>query len=131
MRAAGRRCADIARPESPQLVAELPLPHFENEDVDLCGTTLIVVNDREAEDLDSVLYSVKWAAYWSPTDPTGQTVHTADAYRGIDVLRIDGGGLTSKKVAAPVPGSWFGSPTLDAGIFQPHPVFGFVCPVLA
>ena len=28
-----------------------------------------------------------WAAYWSPTDPTGQIVYTADAYRGIDVLQ--------------------------------------------
>src|SRR6476646_1906385 len=53
-----------------------------------------------------------WAAYWSPTDRTGQIVYTADAYRGIDVLKIDGGGLTGKKVAAPVPGSWFGAPTL-------------------
>jgi hypothetical protein len=71
-----------------------------------------------------------WAAYWSPTDPTGQIVYTADAYRGVDVLRIDGGGQTGKKVAAPVPGSWFGSPTLDAATFQPGPTFGFVCPVL-
>ena len=28
---------DIAKPESPQPVGALPLPHFENEDVDLCG----------------------------------------------------------------------------------------------
>ena len=33
-----------------------------------------------------------WAAYWSPTDPNGEIVYTADAYRGVDVLRIDGGG---------------------------------------
>jgi hypothetical protein len=71
-----------------------------------------------------------WAAYWSPTDTTGQIVYTADAYRGVDVLRIDGGGLAGKKVAAPVPGSWFGSPALDAALFQPGPTFGFVCPVL-
>ena len=44
-----------------------------------------------------------WAAYWSPTDPKGEIVYTADAYRGVDVLRIDGGGLTGKKVKAPVP----------------------------
>ena len=62
-----------------------------------------------------------WAAYWSPTDPTGQIVYTADAYRGVDVLRIDGGGLTGKKVKAPVPDKWFGSPTSDASSFQPHP----------
>jgi hypothetical protein len=28
---------DIAKADSPQLVGALPLPHFENEDVDLCG----------------------------------------------------------------------------------------------
>jgi hypothetical protein len=71
-----------------------------------------------------------WAAYWSPTDPTGQIVYTADAYRGVDVLRIDGGGLTGKKVKAPVRDEWFGSPTGDAASFVSHPDFGFMCPVL-
>src|SRR4051794_7728779 len=33
---------DIANADSPQLAGSLPLPHFENEDVDLCGNTLIV-----------------------------------------------------------------------------------------
>lgn len=71
-----------------------------------------------------------WAAYWSPTDPTGQIVYTADVYRGVDVLRIDNGGLTGKKVKAPVRNEWFGSPTSDATSFQSHPDFGFMCPVL-
>jgi hypothetical protein len=71
-----------------------------------------------------------WAAYWSPTDPDGEIVYTADAYRGIDVLRIDGGGRKAKKVKAPVPQSWFGSPTSDSAYAEPHPTFGFVCPVL-
>jgi hypothetical protein len=71
-----------------------------------------------------------WAAYWSPTDPNGEIVYTADAYRGVDVLRIDNGGLTGKKVKAPVPNSWFGSPTFDSAVFQPHPVYGFMCPIL-
>jgi hypothetical protein len=71
-----------------------------------------------------------WAAYWSPTDPTGQIVYTADAYRGIDVVKIDGGGLKGRKVSAPVPASWFGSPTFDAASFQSHPVYGFMCPIL-
>jgi LVIVD repeat-containing protein len=71
-----------------------------------------------------------WAAYWSPTDPNGEIVYTADAYRGVDVLRIDGGGRKAKKVKAPVPQSWFGSPTSDSATFDPHPTFGFVCPVL-
>jgi hypothetical protein len=71
-----------------------------------------------------------WAAYWSPTDPNGEIVYTADAYRGVDVLRIDNGGRLGKKVKAPVAAEWFGSPTADADVFEPHPVYGFMCPVL-
>jgi hypothetical protein len=75
-----------------------------------------------------------WAAYWSPTDPNGEIVYTADAYRGVDVLRIDGGGQTGRKVRAPVRSEWFGSQSGDkssfSASFQPHPIFGFVCPVL-
>jgi hypothetical protein len=58
---------DIAKPDSPQLVGALPLPHFENEDVDLCGDTLLVVNDREAKDIGSVMYVVSIADPASPT----------------------------------------------------------------
>jgi hypothetical protein len=57
---------DIAKADSPQLVGALPLPHFENEDVDLCGNTLIVVNDRVTRDLGSLLYVVSIA---NPTSP--------------------------------------------------------------
>jgi hypothetical protein len=71
-----------------------------------------------------------WAAYWSPTDPNGEIVYTADAYRGIDVLRIDRGGVGATKVTAPVRSEWFGSPARDAVSFQPHPRYGFMCPVL-
>jgi hypothetical protein len=71
-----------------------------------------------------------WAAYWSPTDPNGEIVYTADAYRGVDVLKIDRGGLTGKKVKAPIRNEWFGSPTADSASFQTHPVFGFMCPLL-
>ena len=46
------------------------------------------------------------------------------------MLRIDAGGLTGKKVKAPVRKEWFGSPTADSASFQPHPDFGFVCPIL-
>src|SRR6478672_7300599 len=58
---------DIATPASPQVAAELPLPHFENEDVDLCGNTLIIVNDREAKDLGSIMYVVDIS---KPTAPS-------------------------------------------------------------
>ena len=58
---------DIAKADSPQVVGALPLPHFENEDVDLCGNTLIVVNDREAKDLGSIMYVISIA---NPAMPT-------------------------------------------------------------
>src|ERR1051325_11598149 len=45
---------DIAQADSPRVVGALPLPHFENEDVDLCGDILVVVNDREAKDIGSL-----------------------------------------------------------------------------
>src|SRR6185295_14295742 len=57
---------DIAQADSPQPVGALPLPHFENEDVDLCGNLLLVANDREAKDLGSVLYVISIA---NPTAP--------------------------------------------------------------
>ena len=90
---------------------------------------------RRPKDIAQVGYYIPangstWAAYWSPTDPTGQTVYTADAYRGVDVLKIAGGGLTGTKVKAPVSNEWLGSPTRDSAVFQPHPVYGFMCPVL-
>ena len=57
---------DIAIADSPRPVFVLPLPHFENEDVDLCGNTLIVVNDREYRDLGSIMYVISIA---NPTAP--------------------------------------------------------------
>src|SRR3954447_17961796 len=90
---------------------------------------------RTPTDIQQVGYYIPangstWAAYWSPTDPNGEIVYTADAYRGVDVLRIDGAGKTGKKVKAPVPQQWFGSPTADSVSFQPHATYGFMCPVL-
>ena len=65
---------------------------------------------RTPSDITQVGYYIPangstWAAYWSPTDPNGEVVYTADAYRGVDVLKIDRGGLTGKKVKAPVSGT--------------------------
>jgi LVIVD repeat-containing protein len=75
-----------------------------------------------------------WAAYWSPTDSNGEVVYTADAYRGVDVLKIDSGGRIGRRVTAPVRSEWFGSGVADntsfSSSFQSHPIFGFVCPVL-
>src|SRR6266540_4037822 len=59
---------DIAKADAPQVVGVLPLPHFENEDMDLCGNTLLVVNDREAKDLGSIMYVISIANRTSPSD---------------------------------------------------------------
>src|SRR3954471_18704651 len=71
-----------------------------------------------------------WAAYWSPTDPNGEIAYTADAYRGVDVVKIDRGGHAAATVTAPVSNKWFGSPSADSKSFQASRRFGFVCPVL-
>ncbi len=47
---------------------------------------------RNPTDIKQVGYYIPangstWAAYWSPTDPKGEIVYTADAYRGVDVLQ--------------------------------------------
>jgi hypothetical protein len=94
---------------------------------------------RTPSDIQQVGYYIPangstWAAYWSPTDPNGEIVYTADAYRGVDVLKIDTGGITGKKVRAPVRSEWFGtqasSTSSFSDSFESHPTFGFICPVL-
>ncbi len=67
-----------------------------------------------------------WAAYWSPTDPTRSIVYTADAYLGVQVLRIDRKAdlSTMQTVTAPIPQVWFG-PTSSA--YLPSDVWGFAC----
>jgi hypothetical protein len=56
--ATGLTVFDISVPEAPTPVGVLPLPHFENEDVDLCGNTLLISNDREKDDYGAVLYVI-------------------------------------------------------------------------
>ena len=43
--ATGLGIYDITTPESPQLLSRLPLPHFENEDVDVGRDTVVITND--------------------------------------------------------------------------------------
>jgi hypothetical protein len=94
---------------------------------------------RKPRDIQQVGYYIPangstWAAYWSPTDPNGEIAYTADAYRGVDVVKIDGGGTTATKKTAPVRSEWFGTQASDTSSFsdsfQSHPTFGFICPVL-
>jgi len=67
-----------------------------------------------------------WAAYWSPTDPTGTIVYTADAYLGVDVLRIDrkADPTDMPLVTAPIPEVWLGATTSSYG---PCEIWGFAC----
>src|SRR4051794_22473532 len=62
---------DISKADEPKPAGALPLPHFENEDVDLCGNVLIVVNDREAKDLGSIMYVIDIS---TPTQPAVEAV---------------------------------------------------------
>jgi hypothetical protein len=63
----GLTVLDITQPANPSVVGFHPLPHFENEDVDVCGNVLVITNDREWEDLGSVLYVFDIS---NPTLPT-------------------------------------------------------------
>lgn len=53
----GLTVLDIAIPAAPVIAATFPLPHFENEDVDLCGNVLLISMDRAEEDVGAVLYA--------------------------------------------------------------------------
>jgi len=69
-----------------------------------------------------------WAAYWSPTDPAHRIVYTADAYLGVDVLRIDRreDPLDMPLLTAPIPDSWLGA---TVPTYAPTEVWGFACPI--
>jgi hypothetical protein len=70
-----------------------------------------------------------WAAYWSPT--ASNIVYTADAFRGIDVLRISNTGLVAAAptVTAPIPSSWFGPVGTASTVtgFRPTTLYGWSC----
>ena len=43
--ATGLQIYDISQPETPKQLSQLPLPHFENEDVDVGRDTVVITND--------------------------------------------------------------------------------------
>ena len=43
--ATGLGIYDISAPAAPRLLSRLPLPHFENEDVDVGRDTVVITND--------------------------------------------------------------------------------------
>jgi hypothetical protein len=67
-----------------------------------------------------------WAAYWHPTDPT--IVYTADAYRGVDVLRVQRKANLDAMpgLVAPIPSVWLGAVTPTYAATE---VWGFACPI--
>jgi hypothetical protein len=62
---AGLTTFDISDPASPQPLGALPLPHFENEDVDLGGNILLISND--AAESTGILYVIDISDPASPT----------------------------------------------------------------
>jgi hypothetical protein len=62
---AGLTTYDITTPASPRLIGTLPLPHFENEDVDLGGNILLISND--AAESTGILYVIDITNPAAPT----------------------------------------------------------------
>jgi hypothetical protein len=69
-----------------------------------------------------------WAAYWAPNDASGSIVYAIDAYRGLDVLRINNGGRDSSTQRAPIPQRWYATGTGIDG-YRPSTKFGYLCPI--
>jgi hypothetical protein len=67
--------------------------------------------------------AVTWGAYWV----SGDIVYTADAARGIDVLRVTGLKTTSAPtVVAPIRASWLGAGP-SVSFLKPSAAFGYAC----
>ena len=56
--ASGLTVFDLREPALPVPVGALALPHYENEDVEVCGDTLLIANDRVTGDTGGMLHVV-------------------------------------------------------------------------
>jgi LVIVD repeat-containing protein len=116
---------DISNPASPAPLGALPLPHFENEDVDLGGDILLISND--AAESTGILYVVDIS---DPAHPTllsatqmggnplfGGPGHTASCILDCSFAWVtDGGGIRVvdlRNPAAPVSKGTFPTPAGD------------------
>jgi hypothetical protein len=103
---AGLSVYNVTQPRKPSLVTKLPLPHFENEDVDIGGNFLMISND--AAESTGILYLIDIEDPKSPqllTPPVspvsmggvaglGGPGHTASCVNNCDFAWItNGGGL--------------------------------------
>ena len=77
-----------------------------------------------------------WAAYFAPSDPSGQIVYGLDTAGGIDILRIDRHGTADGPVPVPEVSLPSVSAPIDERLFSTantrvvsHPIFGFACPI--
>ena len=99
---AGLSTWDVTTAETPRLLGRLPLPHFENEDVDLGGDILLISND--AAESRGILFVIDIS---DPTAPAllsqfdmggaagvGGPGHTASCVAGCNFAWVtDGGGI--------------------------------------
>ena len=113
---------DVSEPASPTLLGALPLPHFENEDVDLGGDILLISND--AAESTGILYVIDISNPAAPAlvstthmggDPiSGGPGHTASCVLDCRFAWVtDGGGIRVidlRDPAAPVTTGTFATP---------------------
>ncbi|HYH27862.1 MAG TPA: hypothetical protein VEA19_03680 [Actinomycetota bacterium] len=113
---------DISEPAAPQLLGALPLPHFENEDVDLGGNILLISND--AAESTGILYVIDISNPAAPSllstfqmggNPLlGGPGHTASCVLACSFAWVtDGGGIRVidlRNPAAPVTVGTFATP---------------------
>jgi hypothetical protein len=93
---------------------------------------LRLLDTRNPRDIKQVGYwlppnGVTWGAYWVADD----IVYTADAARGIDVLRVTGLGTGAPAVVAPIRASWLGVGAAGPGgaipFLSPSKAWGYAC----
>jgi hypothetical protein len=88
---------------------------------------LRLLDTRDPRDVRQVGYwlppnAVTWGAYWVADD----IVYTADAGRGIDVLRVTGLAAKPRTVVAPIRAAWLGAgPSIT--FLRPSDVWGYAC----
>ena len=89
---------------------------------------LRLLDTRNPKDIRQVGYwlppnAVTWGAYWLSSD----IVYTADAARGIDVLRVKGLQASAPTVVAPIRASWLGAGTTLTFLAPSSKAFGYAC----
>ena len=101
------------------------------------GTRILDV--RDPYNIKQVGYFVMpvtetWAAYWAPTDPTGEIVYSVDLARGIDILQIERPAPDAPGKKAPVRKKWMSDGTTSSPAAQfstAHGDFSWACRVPA